>query len=201
MTSDVMAVTVDLKPFVVTEEEFQVLCRADPELRLERAQTGEVIIMTPAGGETGERNGEIFGQLWQWNRRTRSGHVFDSSTGFILPNGAIRSPDASWVRATRWRALSQEDRSQFPPFCPDFVIELRSPADSLTALRAKMLEYLANGARLGWLIDPESRQVDVYRTGEQMQTLCAPQSLSGEPVLPGFVLDLTEVLPKATPHE
>lgn len=188
-----MSLIVDLKSFVASDAEFQELCHANPDLRIERTHTGEVIIMSPAGGKTGERNSEISGQLWLWNRQVRLGHAFDSSTGFKLSNSAIRAPDASWVRADRWQALSEEAQRKFPPICPDFVIELRSPTDSETELRAKMEEYLANGAQLGWLIDPANRQVEVYRRGESTQILDNPQAVSGDPLLPGFVLDLTEI--------
>ena len=188
-----MSLIVDLKSFVASDAEFQELCRANPDLRIERTHTGEVIIMSPACEKTGERNNELSGQLWLWNRQVRLGHVFDSSTGFKLPNSAIRAPDASWVRADRWQALSEEAQSKFPPICPDFVIELRSPTDSETELRAKMEEYLANGAQLGWLIDPKNRQAAIYRRGESTQMLDKPQTVSGDPVLPGFILDLTEI--------
>lgn len=149
--------------------------------------------MPPAGGETGEQNAEITIQLGLWAKRDGEGTTFDSSTGFRLPNGAVRSPDAAWVRRSRLNTLSPEQRKKFLPLCPDFVIELRSPTDSLNALQEKMREYLDNGAQLGWLIDPEQRRVYVYRPQAPVQTLDNPETISGDPTLTGFVLDLREI--------
>jgi Uma2 family endonuclease len=188
-----VSLTVNLKPFMATDEEFYELCRTNPELRLERAATGEVVLMAPAGSETGARNLSIGGQLWLWNERSRLGKAFDSSTGFRLPNGAIRSPDASWIAQARWGALTPEQKRKFAPLCPDFVVELRSPSDELETVQAKIREYVANGASLGWLIDPETRQVEVYRPGKGVEIFHGPTTLSGEPLLPGFQLDLTSI--------
>ena len=181
------------KAFKVSHEQFQQLAFANRDLRLERTATGELIVMPPTGSDTGYRNLDIEGQLWLWNRQTKLGVVFDSSTGFHLPNGADRSPDASWVKLERWQALTLEDREGFAPICPDFVVELRSPSDSMETLRAKMREYMENQARLGWLIDRKNRKVEIYRQGQNIEVLDHPSTLSGEDVLPGFVLDLTEV--------
>ena len=193
MMTESMALTVNMKPFVATEDEFFELCASNPELRFERNANGEVIIMPPAGSESGARSGEVFGQLWLWNKQTRLGRTFDSSAGFTLPNGAIRAPDAAWIIQQRWDSLSANDRRRFASLCPDLVVEVRSRTDALTVLQSKMEEYIANGAQLGWLIDPENRRVEIYRAGEPVQALDDPQTLSGDPVLPGFVLDLTEI--------
>jgi len=187
------AFTINLKQFVATSDEFFELCKANPTLHLERTATGEVIIMPPAGGETGSRNLSIGSQLWNWNERERAGVAFDSSTGFHLPNGADRAPDASWVRQERWDALSTVQKRKFPPLCPDFVVELCSPSDNTKTVREKMQEYIDNGARLGWLIDPETRTVEIYEPGEEVETLYNPDRVAGDPVLPGFVLNMKRV--------
>ncbi|GAB4133819.1 MAG: Uma2 family endonuclease [Cyanobacteria bacterium J069] len=178
----------------LTDEQFEQLARANRDVRLERTANGELILMPPTGGETGNRNIDISGQLWVWNRDAKLGVAFDSSTGFRLPNGATRSPDAAWVRQERWEALSPEDRKRFPPLCPDFVIELCSESDDWPVLQAKMREYVENGLILGWLIDPKARLVEIYRQGASVKALTSPTELSGEDVLPGFVLDLSRIL-------
>ncbi|MEZ4860530.1 MAG: Uma2 family endonuclease [Caldilineaceae bacterium] len=185
--------TLNLKQFVATSDEFFDLCQANPYLHLERTAEGEVIIMSPAGGETGSRNLSIGSQLWNWNERQRTGVAFDSSTGFHLPNGADRSPDAAWIRQERWDALTAEQKRKFPPLCPDFVVELRSPTDGIKTVREKMQEYIDNGARLGWLIDPETRSVEIYEPGEEVEILYDPERVFGDPLLPGFVLDMKRV--------
>ncbi|MEG4113731.1 MULTISPECIES: Uma2 family endonuclease [unclassified Microcoleus] len=177
----------------VTREQFVELAIANRELQLERTATGELIVNPPTGGETGYKNLDIEGQLWLWNRQTKLGKAFNSSTGFHLPNGADRSPDAAWVRQERWDALTPKQKESFIPLCPDFVVELRSKTDSMEPLRAKMKEYMNNGARLGWLIDRKNRKVEIYRQNQDVEVLENPVTLSGEDVLPGFVLDLTEV--------
>ena len=187
------ALVLDLKPFVASDEAFWELCRANPEIRFERLATGEVVAMPPAGSETGSRNLGIGGQVWVWNERTRLGRAFDSSAGFILPNGAIRSPDVAWIAQERWEATPPALRRRFAPLCPDFVVELRSPSDELESIQAKMREYILNGARLGWLIDPETRRVEIYRPDEGVIVLNNPETISGDPVLPGFVLNLSQV--------
>jgi Uma2 family endonuclease len=177
----------------LTDDLFLRVCRDNPELRLELTAQGELIIMPPTGSETGWRGNEVSFSLTAWAKRDGTGLVFDSSTGFTLPNGAKRSPDASWVRRARWSALTKEQRREFAPLCPDFVVELRSPTDSLATLRAKMLEYIENGAQLGWLLDPLERHVHIYRPGQPVEVLDNPTTLSGEPVLPGFVLAVSEL--------
>lgn len=177
----------------VSYEQFVDLALANRDLQLERTATGELIIMPPTGSDTGNKNLDIEGQLWLWNRQNKLGKVFDSSTGFRLPNGANRSPDAAWVDKQRWDALTLEQQETFAPICPDFVLELRSKTDSLEKLQAKMREYIENGAGLGWLIDRKNQGVEIYRRGRNVEVLDHPVSLSGEDVLPGFVLDLTEV--------
>jgi Uma2 family endonuclease len=174
----------------VTDDALYELCASNPDLRIERTADGEIIIMPPTGGETGLRNARITAQLVVWADRDGSGVAFDSSAGFVLPNGAERAPDGAWLRKERWDALSKEDRRKFVPLCPDFVLELMSPSDSLEEQQAKMLEYVANGARLGWLVDPDHRQVHVYRPGRQPELRDEPSELQGDPELPGFVLDL-----------
>ncbi|MBD1904032.1 Uma2 family endonuclease [Funiculus sociatus GB2-A5] len=190
------AIAVNIPPtltLTLTHEQFVELAIANRDLQLERTATGELILMPPTGGETGNRNLDMEGQLWLWNRQTRLGKAFNSSTGFHLPNGADRSPDAAWVRQDRWDALSPEERKSFVPICPDFVLELRSESDNIKPLRTKMREYMENGARLGWLIDRKNTKVEIYRQGQDVEVLDNPVTLSGEDVLLGFVVDLTEV--------
>lgn len=178
----------------VTPEQFTALAVANRDLRLERSPQGELIVNPPTGWETGERNRSIIGQLDRWYEENQaSGKAFDSSTGFTLPNGAIRSPDASWVSGERWESLTAEDKITFPKICPDFVVELRSRSDQLATLQAKMREYRENGAKLGWLIDPQARKVEVYRPQREVEVLDNPTALSGEAVLSGFVLKLNRV--------
>ncbi|OKH14423.1 hypothetical protein NIES592_10195 [Fischerella major NIES-592] len=188
-------ITLNVPPSVaLTDEQFYHLCMANEEWRMELTAEGELIIMPPTGGESGIRNSELNLQVSLWNRQTKLGHVFDSSTIFKLPNSAKRSPDVSWVRRERWEALSIEDRRGFPPLCPDFAIELRSQTDNLPKLQSKMHDYLNNGLRLGWLIDPQTPLVEIYRPNQDVETLYfseqTPPTLSGETVLPGFLLDL-----------
>lgn len=182
----------------MTDEQFYQLCMANEQWRLELTAKRELLIMPPVGGETSIRNSALTAQLAIWNRQTNLGKVFASSTIFRLPNGAQRSPDASWVKLDRWEALSREDRVRFPPLCPDFVVELRSRTDSLDELRAKMREYRDNNARLGWLIDPQTPLVEIYRPNRDVEAIefsfNEPPTLSGEEVLPGLVLDLTTIL-------
>ncbi|MBD2502778.1 Uma2 family endonuclease [Anabaena azotica] len=177
----------------VSHEQFVELALANRDLQLERTARGELIVMPPTGSDTGRTNSDINGQLWFWNRQAKLGVVFDSSSGFHLPNGSDRSPDAAWIRQDRWDALSIEQQETFAPICPDFVLELRSKNDSIEKLRAKMREYIDNGASLGWLIDRKNQQVEVYRPGQDVEVLNRPVNLSGEDVLLGFELDLTEV--------
>ena len=183
-----------LRPVIeLTDDQFFEFCQINRDLRIERTAQGELLIMPPTGGETGERNAEITMQLRLWAKQDGTGATFDSSTGFVLPNEAARSPDAAWVARSRLTALTAEQRKKFLPLCPDFALELRSPTDSLTAVQAKMQEYLDTGARLGWLIDPEQRRVYVYRPQTPVEILENPEAVSGDPILPGFTLDLREI--------
>lgn len=177
----------------MTDDQFFDFCQINRELRIERTAKGDIIIMTPAGGETSWRNSELVTILNIWAKRDGTGVVFDSSGGFILPNGATRSPDVAWVKRSRLTSLSSLQKKKFLPLCPDFVIELRSPADRLQDLQDKMVEYLANGLQLGWLIDPEARQVYMYRPAGEVEELNEPATISGEPVLVGFVLNIEEI--------
>jgi Uma2 family endonuclease len=177
----------------LTDEQFWQLCLSNRDYRFERTAKGELIVMPPTGSDTGRRNIKITTQLEIWNSQSKLGVAFDSSTGFKLPNGAERSPDASWVKKERWESLTAEQQAKFAPLCPDFVVELRSPSDSLQNLQEKMREYINNGARLGWLIDRKNQQVEIYRPDRDVEILSSPQTLSGEDVLPGFVLELTEI--------
>ena len=183
------ALRVRLQPAMCpTDEQFYEFCRLNRELRIERGAEGEVTIMAPAGWESARRNAEVTSQLQAWAREDGTGAAADSSAGYVLPNGAVRSPDASWVSNARLASVAPEQRSRFLPLCPDFVIELRSPGDRLPALQDKMADYVANGAALGWLIDPVNRQVFVYRPGREVERLDEPESLSGSPALSGFDL-------------
>ena len=188
------ALTLNLNPIIkLTDEQFFQLCQENENIRLERTAKGELIIMSPAGGETGNSNAGLTAQIWIWNESHKLGKVFDSSTGFKLPNGADRSPDASWVKLERWDALTPEQQKKFPPLCPDFVVELMSPSDSLKDTQDKMKEYRDNGAVLGWLINRKSRQVEIYRLNQEVEVLESPVNVSGEDVLPGFILNLESI--------
>jgi len=160
------------------------------DVSMERSPKGELIIMPPVGGESGKREADYIIDLGLWNRRTGLGKVFSSSTVFKLPGGGDRSPDAAWVRQRRWDALSADERKKFPPICPDVVIELRSESDHLKPLQAKMQEYLESGLRLGWLINPQDQTVEIYRTGQSAEAVTCPATLSGEDILPGFLLEI-----------
>lgn len=174
----------------VTDEQFLELVKANPDVQMERTAAGELIIMSPTGSEGGNYNAELTTDFGIWNRQAKLGKIFDSSTGFKLPNGATRSPDTAWVKQERWNALTPEQRKGFAPICPDFVLELASETDDIEILRAKMQEYLDNGCSLGWLIDPKTRTVEIYRPGKAVAVLDNPDCLSGEPILPGFSLAL-----------
>jgi Uma2 family endonuclease len=187
-------VVLRLRPVVeLSGDQLLELSSLNDDLRLELTAEGELIVMTPAGGESGRRNFELTVQLGTWTKRDGTGVAFDSSTGFTLPNGAIRAPDASWVERSRYEALSPEQREKYPPLCPDFVVELRSPSDRLSTLQEKMVEYVENGARLGLLLDPARKRVYVYKPGEPVRELADPEEVSADPVLPGFVLKPREV--------
>jgi len=178
----------------LTEDEFLEFCRQNDALQIERAASGEMIVMAPAGSESGQRSGELLRQLANWNvSQGDPGYAFDASAGFTLPNGAQRSPDAAWIEKSRFDALPADDRARFAHICPDFVAELMSPSDRLTSARDKMDEYIANGARLGVLIDRKSRRVYVYRPGQDVVELDDPASVAGDPELPGLTLDMARI--------
>jgi Uma2 family endonuclease len=183
------AIVLNLEPITqLTHEQFYELCMANKDVPMERSPTGELIIMPPLGGVSGSREADYITDLNIWNRISGLGVVFSSSTVFNLPDGGDRSPDAAWVRLDRWQSLNPEQQEKFPPLCPDFVIELRSKTDRLKPLQHKMQEYLESGLRLGWLINPQDEQVEIYRLGQAVEILSYPAPLSGEDVLPGFTL-------------
>jgi Uma2 family endonuclease len=188
-----LPVALDVRSFIVTDQQFLQLCKDNEDLRLELTADGELIIMAPTGGTTGARNASINHQITGWAIKDGTGVSFDSSTMFCLPNGAKRSPDAAWVRRERWEALTREDQESFVPLCPDFVLELRSATDRLSVLREKLDEYIANGAQLGLLLDPNPKQVYVYRPNRPVDRLDNPLTVAGDPVLPGFVLDFKDI--------
>jgi len=177
----------------MTDDEFFELCQINSELRIERNKSGELLIMPPTGSETGNRSGSVFGELYIWARQDGTGICFDSSTGFKLSMGD-KSPDASWIKLERWNALSPEQKQKFAPICPDFVVELRSASDNLKPLQEKMQEYMREpGVQLGWLIDRKNRRVYIYRPGLPEECLENPATVSGDPVLPGFVLNMSNI--------
>jgi Uma2 family endonuclease len=183
------AITLNLEPITqLTHEQFYELCMANKDVPMERSPSGELIIMTPLGGSSGKKEADYITDLGIWNRQTGLGEVFSSSTVFNLPGGGDRSPDAAWIKLERWESLTPEEQEKFPPICPDFVIELRSRTDRLKPLQQKMQEYLRCGLRLGWLINPQDWQVEIYRLGQEAEVLTYPVMLSGEAVLPGFEL-------------
>ncbi|MEH1843701.1 MAG: Uma2 family endonuclease [Nostoc sp.] len=177
----------------MTNEQFYEFCQANGDLRIERTANGEVIIMPPAFSDTGNRNFNIAAQLGYWTEQDGTGIGFDSSTGFTLPNGAMRSPDASWIELERWNALTDAQKASFAPICPSFVIELRSSSDRLIKLQNKMQEYIDNGASLGWLIDRQNRKVYIYRTNREVEILENPEVVTGNPELPGFILRMVKI--------
>ncbi|MBW4605324.1 MAG: Uma2 family endonuclease [Calothrix sp. FI2-JRJ7] len=185
------AITINFNNVVkLTDDQFYQLCQDNPELKFERNQWGQLIVMPPTGGETGKRNAKLTARFVLWNEQTELGEVFDSSTCFKLPNGPDRSPDVSWIQIDRWNALTSREREKFPPIAPDFVLELMSPSDSLSETQAKTREYMSARVRLSWLIDRKNRRVEIYRLGQDVEILDSPATLSGEDVLPGFVLDM-----------
>ncbi len=188
------AITVNFNSIIeISDEQFYQLCIHNPDTKFERNVEGEIIIMPPTGGETGKRNTDLVGQFWIWNRQTNLGEVFDSSTGYKLPSGANRSPDVSWIEKKRWNSLTCEQRQKFIPLAPDFALELMSPSDYLVNVQAKMREYLDNGVKLGWLINPEAKQVEIYLLGQDVQLLKSPKTLSGNDILPGLILNLADI--------
>jgi len=188
------ALTVNFNSIInLSDKQFFQLCQINELIRFERNADGTLVLMPLVGGTTSIRNASLTAQLGMWNRDDKLGIGFDSSTGFTLPNGAVRSPDASWLKRDRWDALNQEQKERFSPVCPDFVAELRSATDCLKRLQSKMREYRTNGARLGWLIDLGTRKVEIYRPNQEVEVLESPATLSGETVLPGFVLNLEPI--------
>lgn len=187
-------ITLTLEPLAqLTDQQFLDLCHANPEAKLERTATGRLVVMPPKGGESGRRNRRLTQQLGNWTDQDGTGESFDSSTMFRLPNGAFRSPDAAWIPLEKWNTLMPEERRTFPPLCPDFVIELRSPSDSLPPLQDQMQEYIDNSTRLGWLLNPQDQQVEIFRTGQPKEILSLPAQLEGEGILPRFVLSLQSI--------
>ena len=177
----------------VSPEDFWTLCIHNRDLRLERNAQAELIAMSPAGSESGSFEADVIIQLGVWAKADGTGKVFASSTGFTFPNGSVRSPDAAWISLGRWKSLTEFQRVKFAPIVPDFVVELCSPSDSRVETGAKMVEYIEQGVRLGWLIDPKAQEVEIHRPGHDVETLLAPKTLSGEDVLPGFLFDLAEI--------
>jgi Uma2 family endonuclease len=196
-----MVVTLDLRSTVeLTDDRFEQICQSNRDLKFERTAIGELVVVALTGGETGRRNIKLSARLEMWNEQSETGVAFDSSTGFRLPNGAIRSPDAAWIRLDRWEVLTSEQRKKLVPLCPDFLVELRSPSDEIADIQAKMREYQENGLRLGWLLDPETQRVEIYRGDSfalgvrTVEILENPTQLSGEDILAGFSLNLTGIL-------
>lgn len=189
----ILPIALDVNSIELTDSQFYKLCRANKELKLELTAQGELIIMAPTSSLTGWRNAKINYYLTAWSERDTTGLTFDSSTGFRLPNGAKRSPDASWARLTKWNCLTEEEKEGFAPICPDFVVELRSTDDVLSKLQEKMLEYIDNGAELGWLFDPKNKDVYVYCPNQPEVCLHNPETISADPTLSGFTLRLSNI--------
>jgi Uma2 family endonuclease len=192
-TTELESQSVDLSTVRFTAEQFERVCEANPDRSFELTAQGVLVVMPPVGVESGNYESELLGDLVVWNRQTKSGKTFSSSTVFTLPNGSKRSPDAAWVELSRWEAISKEERKKFALLVPDFVIELRSETDRLPPLQAKMVEYRDNGVRLGWLINPRDREVEIYRIDCDVEVLADPLTLSGGNVLPDFTLDLSSI--------
>lgn len=190
-----MIETINIKALAnsITDEQFEQLCAQNRDTKFELTSQGELIVMSPTGSESGRQNGDLFGQIWYWNRQTKLGIVFDSSTGFTLPNDAKRSPDVSWIKKSRWDELTTKQKRKFAPLAPDFVIELLSPNDRLSDVQSKMTEYQACGVKLGWLIYPDEKRVEIYRVGKETEVLLEPKNLSGEDLMPKLTVDLQEI--------
>jgi Uma2 family endonuclease len=186
--------SLDVSSVCLTDDQFNRLCSDNPELNFELTADRELIIMSPVGSKTGNREAKIIGRLANWAEQDGTGDCFGSSAGFTLPNGAKRSPDASWIKSSRWEGLTPEQQEELAPICPDFVVELRSPSDRPSELQEKMTEYIQNGARLGWLLDPFEKRVHIYRPGRAPESLENPESVSGEDVLPGFQFNFQEII-------
>ena len=194
IATEVTSIVLKFHPVIsMTDEQLFDFCQLNKDFRIERKANGEIVIMSPTGSETEERNFDLIGQLWFWTKQDGTGVGFGSSGGFTLPNGAVRSPDAAWIKKTDWEAIPAELRKKFAPICPEFVVELRSESDSLQDLQDKMLEYINNGVLLGWLIDRKERKVYIYRPNTGVEELDNPSTLTGEDILSGFVLDLSSI--------
>ena len=191
-----MSIAINLKTFTdkISDRDFERLCADNPETKLEITKDGKLIVMSPTGSLTGQKNADLIYQVQAWNRQTKLGEVFDSSTGFKLSNGAVRSPDVSWIAIKRWNSLDAQQQQKFAPIDPDFVIELMSPTDDLDKKKKKMTEYMSCGVKLGWLINRADEQVEIYRVGQKKEILNNPQSLFGEELMPGLIVDLLEIL-------
>ena len=189
------ALTLNLSSLVekISDRELELLSRDNPDARLETNSEGQLIFMSPTGGETGDRNSELLFQIKLWNKQSKSGKVFDSSTGFRLSNDAVRSPDVSWIPLSQWNSLTKQQRRKYLPIDPYFVIELMSPTDILSNVQNKMREYMNCGVKLGWLINPDDQQVEIYRHGQDKEVLDNPQTLSGENIMPNLVVSLEEI--------
>ena len=188
MTSE--AVVLNIKNVELSDDQFYQLCQINEDWKLEQTAKGELIIMPPVGAISGNRESDFNGYIWLWNLQTKLGKVFSSSTVFTLPNGGKRSPDVAWIVNERWESLNIQEKEKFAKISPDFIIELRSRTDSLSRLQEKMQEYLDSGLGLGWLIDPQNQQVEIYRQNQTVEIVSLPTTLSGEDVLPGFILEL-----------
>ncbi|MDR9403440.1 MAG: Uma2 family endonuclease [Halothece sp. Uz-M2-17] len=190
-----MTYTINIRAFTdsISDRALEQLCRENPELRFETDAQGKLIVMSPTGSLTGEKNADLIYQLQSWNRQTQLGVVFDSSTGFKLSNGATRSPDVSWITSERWNSLSDRQKRGFAPIDPDFAIELLSPTDDLSTTQAKMNEYMTCGVKLGWLINPDAKKVEIYRVDLDKEVINHPSRLSGEELLPGLIVDLANI--------
>jgi Uma2 family endonuclease len=177
----------------INDRNFEQLCADNPESKFETTKEGKLIVMSPTGSESGRKNSDLLIQVGIWNRQTRLGEIFDSSTGFKLANGATRSPDVSWIERSRWNNLTKEQQKRFAPIAPDFVIELMSPTDDLIELQQKMSEYVSCGVKLGWLINPDDKSVEIYRLEKDREILHNVSCLEGENLMPGLMVDLTEI--------
>lgn len=194
VVTETLPMVLKMQPdIIMTDDQLFDFCQLNRDFRIERNQFGDLLIMSPTGSETEEKNFNLVVQLGIWTKQDGTGVGFGSSGGFTLPNGAVRSPDAAWIKKTRWEAIPAEQRKKFAPICPDFVVELRSETDSLKTLQEKMEEYIENGVKLAWLIDRKQRKVYIYRPGQVVEELDHPQTLNGEDILPGFILDLREI--------
>jgi Uma2 family endonuclease len=194
VVTETLPMVLKMQPdIIMTDDQFFDFCKLNRDFRIERNQFGDLLIMSPTGSETDERNFNLIVQLGIWTKKDGTGVGFGSSGGFTLPNGAVRSPDAAWIKKEEWEAIPTEQRKKFAPICPDFVVELRSETDNLKTLQEKMEEYIENGVKLAWLIDRKQQKVYIYRPSQPVEELDHPQTLNGEDILPGFILDLREI--------